>query len=85
MTSLSVDQIKIEKQQEYEGSVFPHVLRCNDKRTDLNSATDWVRMHASDLLASATRDGAVLLRDFPVSSAEDFDAIVEALHLPNFP
>ena len=85
MTSLSVDQIKIEKQQEYEGSVFPHVLRCNDQRTDLNSATDWVRMHASDLLASATRDGAVLLRDFPVSSAEDFDAIVEALHLPNFP
>ena len=85
MTSLSVDQIRIENQQDYKESVFPHVLRCNGQGANLAMATDWVKRHSRDLLANATRDGAVLLRDFPVSSAEDFDAIVEALDLPNFP
>ncbi|MEC7409603.1 MAG: TauD/TfdA family dioxygenase, partial [Planctomycetota bacterium] len=63
----------------------PCIIHCEDKDVALDDALKWVTHEANNLLASATNHGAVLLRDFPVKSAEDFDAIVSALNLPNFP
>ncbi len=63
----------------------PCIIHCEDKDVALDDALNWVTHEANNLLASATDHGAVLLRDFPVKSAEDFDAIVSALNLPNFP
>lgn len=85
MHPLLVQAIQIENQQEYGDDVFPHVLQCKDEEPNLSQTVAWVQSHASELLAKATQSGAVLLRDFPVASAEDFDALVNALDLPNFP
>lgn len=85
MSQLQVESLAVEGQQHHGDSVFPYVLLCQDSKATLAEAADWVRSQHSELLALATRHGAVLLRGFPVTSAEDFDAMIAGLGLPNFP
>lgn len=81
---LGVRAVPVDGQQSYRDSVFPCVLAC-DGGGSLAAASDWVSAKREMLLALATHHGAVLLRDFPVNRVEDFDALIEALSLPNFP
>ena len=80
-----IQPIQIKDQQKFSDSVFPQAMRAEYDKVELEDATTWVQDHASDLLSSATKNGAVLLRDFPIASAEHFDAMIQALGLPNFP
>ncbi|MEZ6090282.1 MAG: TauD/TfdA family dioxygenase [Pirellulaceae bacterium] len=82
---MNIVHVAVENQQTYEDSVFPYALICQQPDTTLDAASAWVGEHRHELLQLATKNGAVLLRDFPVSRAEDFDAIVQALQLENFP
>ena len=85
MIQLQVESVAVEGQQHHGNTVFPFVFQCQDSRASLDAAADWVKGMRSELLESATKHGAVLLRGFPVSSAEDFDVLVRSLDLPNFP
>ncbi len=82
--STSVTATSVDGQQTIGDSLFPYVL-VSDGSESLSSVAQWVEAKRDLLLALTTKHGAVLLRDFPVSSAEDFDVLVQALSLPNFP
>jgi hypothetical protein len=85
MSSPQVESVAVSGQQTYGDSVFPYVLLCHSSDTTLGEAAAWVADHRAALLELASRHGAVLLRGFPVRSAEDFDELVQALALSNFP
>ncbi len=85
MQLLSVESIEIEGQKNYFNSAFPRVIQCTDREASFADAIKWVENQRDCLLNDATRDGAVLLRGFPVRTAEDFDLLIGALGLPNFP
>jgi hypothetical protein len=72
-------------QQAHGDSVFPCVVRCETKSATLATAVEWVRENRDELLNDAVQHGAVLFRDFPLKSAEDFDAFIAAFELQNFP
>jgi hypothetical protein len=69
-------------QHEYRGQPFPLALEVNGG--SLDDACAWARDHAAELDAQAATHGVVLLRGMPLSSPEDFDAIVTAFDFPNF-
>jgi hypothetical protein len=83
--ALQVAGTSIAGQQEHGGETFPLVLLCQTPTIDLDAATDWLASHRNELVEQAARHGAVLFREFPVSTADDFDAFVGAFDLPNFP
>jgi hypothetical protein len=83
-SSVRVGAVAVDGQQIYDDSVFPYVMVC-EQCPSLQAAADWVADKRDLLLAQATQHGAILLRDFPVTSAEDFDVLVQALSLANFP
>lgn len=74
----------IPNQQTHYGQSFPLVLQC-DSTEDLDQATNWLSEHRQDLLALSSDHGAILFRNFPLKSAEDFDRFIAAFDLPNFP
>lgn len=64
---------------------FPLVITPESGLETIDQATNWVKQHHDQLLELAKTHGAVLLRDFPVHSAQDFDAIGNAVGLEEFP
>jgi alpha-ketoglutarate-dependent taurine dioxygenase len=46
---------------------------------------DWLAKQSRDLVSRARSHGAVLFRDFPLRTAEDFDSFIAAFQLENFP
>ena len=85
MSKLSPVAVAIENQQQHGKTVFPYTLFCHDSKASLADTISWTNSQKSDLLNLANRHGAVLLRNFPIGNAIDFDAIVSALELNNFP
>ena len=85
MSQLEPTSVAIPGQQTHGDTVFPYVFFCNPMPATLTSATEWVASQRQVLLSLATRHGAVLLRDFPVANANDFDALITTLELINFP
>jgi hypothetical protein len=85
MIELSPVTVTLENQQQHGETVFPYALCCQKSDASLADAISWMNRQKTDLLDLATQHGAVLLRDFPVSNAIDFDAMVCALELNNFP
>lgn len=82
---MQVNVVPVAGQQNHGDSVFPFVFSSDDTEASISDAQAWVAEHRDQLLSSATKHGAVLLRGFPVSGAEDFDAMVQGLSLDNFP
>ena len=85
MSEISPVSVAIENQQQHGKTVFPYALFCQDSEASLADAVSWTNRQKTDLLNIANEHGAVLLRDFPIAGASDFDAIVSALELDNFP
>ena len=83
--SLTVMPVSVPGQQEYEDSIFPFVLECQTPDAVLDEVTDWVTHRQAELLAQAKEHGAILFRNFPLESPEDFDVFLSAFGLPNFP
>ncbi|MCA9229849.1 MAG: TauD/TfdA family dioxygenase [Planctomycetales bacterium] len=86
-TSIPIDvaETTLDTQQEQAGSLFPFVLACQSSHATIAETVVWVAANKQDLLRQATASGAVILRGFPVHTAEDFDALISALDVPNFP
>jgi Taurine catabolism dioxygenase TauD, TfdA family len=84
-TELDICSPALEDQQEQSGSLFPLAYVCQSSGISIDDAVRWVASKKEELLQQATSHGAVVFRDFPVQTAEDFDAFVSALAIPNFP
>jgi hypothetical protein len=82
---LQVRVAQVPGQQFYPGSVFPYVLQCESKNASVADVRAWVGSQQQELLRLSNEHGAVLFRGFPLRSAEDFDSLVAALDMPNFP
>jgi alpha-ketoglutarate-dependent taurine dioxygenase len=80
-----VSPSRVAGQQTAYDKEFPLVLACQTPGASLEDAAAWVRANRDALIAQASEHGAILFRGFPVQTAEDFDAFVAALELPNFP
>jgi len=84
VSDLQVEAFALEGQQAHEGQAFPLAYRCDSAEATLEAATAWITEHADKICSQASAHGAVLLRGFPLGSAEDFDAMVGAFDLPCF-
>lgn len=83
-TPLRVAPVTVAGQQDCDGHVFPLVLQCQDEGTDLASVESWIREHRQELTEQASQHGAILFRDFPLATPEDFDRFIVAFGYQNF-
>ncbi len=72
-------------QQSHPDGLFPQVIVCDSSEATLDAAVDWVSQHRDDLVQQARTHGAVLLRGFPMTEAEEFDRFIAAFEMENFP
>jgi hypothetical protein len=82
---MNVNVVAIAGQQSHDDSVFPYVMMPHENAVELTESIGWVSQQRNKLLGWATQHGAVLLRGFAVADAHDFDVLVQALSLENFP
>ena len=78
----SPEILSLPNQQEYDGETFPLALRL--EAGDLKQACGWIAENAEQMERYAATHGAVLLRGLPLTTPEDFDALVSSFGLPNF-
>lgn len=83
--ALSVSAVAVPGQQTVYGQAFPLVLACDGARATLEGSIAWIETCRESLKARAAEHGVILFRGFPLRSAADFDAVVGAFDLPNFP
>ncbi len=82
---MNVEPIFIPEQRQVDGQPFPLVLSPSDGPTDLTTALEWLGTHGDELRSQLLEAGAVLLRDFPIASPDDFDALVQAAGFQGMP
>lgn len=84
-TPLHASVVRVGGQRSFGESVFPFVAQCDSTDAAAGDAEAWVAEQKANLLALASKHGAVLLRGFPISDVEIFDTVVRALCLTPFP
>ena len=84
VSDLQIETFALDGQQEHDGQAFPLAYHCDSAEATLDETTAWTTEFADKLCSQASSHGTVLLRGFPLGSAEDFDAMVEASGLPGF-
>lgn len=72
-------------QQTHGDSVFPFVIDGTSLVNGIDEAVRWVSQHRQQLLDLSTKHGAVMFRHFGLTGIPDFDALVAAFELENFP
>ncbi|HWL07378.1 MAG TPA: TauD/TfdA family dioxygenase [Planctomicrobium sp.] len=82
---IDISPFRPDQQQVHGNTVFPFALRSNANDLSQEDFKDWISTQRDHLLELAAKHGAVLFRDCPLTSVEDFDAFVVALGLENFP
>jgi alpha-ketoglutarate-dependent taurine dioxygenase len=80
----NVSASTVSGQQTYAGGPFPRVYACQGP-CDADSVDGWIASHRDELLAACADVGAILFREFPLRTADDFDRFIRAFGLPNFP
>lgn len=73
----------VPNQQHLGDTVFPYGFHW--AAGSLSQAVDWIGRQRAELLRLSTVHGAVFFRAFPWKTAEEFDAMVAALQIENFP
>ena len=81
---VEVNPIEVNNQQSHADTKFPYVLQCGTAIRSLDDAVAWVRTNKDELIQSASQHGAILFRDFPMKTAEEFDQFVGGFGLSNF-
>ncbi len=84
MASLTVESESVPGAREFDGAAFPLSLACRTPGAVLADVQGWVGAERGALEAQLQRHGAIVFRGFPVRSAQDFDAFVQAFGYPNF-
>ncbi|MCA9051289.1 MAG: TauD/TfdA family dioxygenase [Planctomycetaceae bacterium] len=65
-------------------SVFPLLLNCDSADATLGDVETWLAENTQSLCDQASVHGAILFRDFPVKSDQEFHRFVVAFGLPAF-
>lgn len=81
---MNVQNVTVDGQFEAHGAVFPLVMQCQSPEATLAETVEWVQSQAAQLDQLAFQHGAILFRGFPLSDANDFDALIQACGYPNF-
>ncbi|MEM7011633.1 MAG: TauD/TfdA family dioxygenase [Verrucomicrobiota bacterium] len=81
---MNIREAQLDSQQTWNDSVFPHILINESTDATLDEARAWVSENRQHLDQQAAKHGAVLFRDFPVASDQDFDGFIAAFDFPNF-
>lgn len=66
------------------GQTFPLVYQCDSPTMGLEEVVHWVATQADEFDRLAFQHGAILFRGFPLTTALDFHAFIEACGYPNF-
>lgn len=82
-----VKELRTPDQQIINENVFPLILQCATKTLSTQDIVHWLTSSSirSELVVWATLHGAILFRDFPLTTPEDFDAFIAAFGFENFP
>jgi len=76
----------IAEQRDINGYSFPLVLAPDTgSETSREGLLDWLSTHRDDLKQKLMQHGAVLLRDCPVRSPQDFELVLDAAKFVNMP
>ena len=69
-----------------DGKAFPCALEpcCKELGLDLTTCIKWIESTRDAIDGQLLQSGALIFRGFPIDTAEDFAALVEALGYPNF-
>ncbi|KAF8400947.1 hypothetical protein HHK36_014250 [Tetracentron sinense] len=79
-------EVRIPHQKSKDGFLFPTVISPNSAvGFDLSLLAESIREQKPWLEALLRSSGAILLRDFPVKTASDFNEVVEAFGYEEFP
>ena len=81
---MHIEPISVAGQHDYDGLPFPLVLQCQSDDAGRDTMLDWIAANRNKLDQQAEAHGAILFRDFPISSVDDFDAFVTATGFVNF-
>lgn len=71
-------------QQRYGDTVFPQVVVNTGECTTIDELCAWVTQRREQLESELLAHGVVLMRGFPIRTAEDFDRVSRALGYPDF-
>lgn len=71
--------------QQHGETVFPFVKEPSEPEMSREEFVSWAESSKETLKTLATEHGAVLLRNYPMSTVEDFDGLINALDVENFP
>jgi PAS domain-containing protein len=82
---IDVAEQSVPGQQRYDGQPFPVVLVCRSPQATLEETCSWIGQRRDELSRRARETGALLFRDFPVKTPEDFDRFLSAFGWENFP
>jgi len=83
--TLLVKEISVPQQRTFDEQPFPLLLACRDRAADRQAIACWIAAQRERLESLLARHGAILFRDFPIASAEDFDAFLASFGYENFP
>jgi len=82
---MNVEPIEIPEQRTVEGQPFPLVLSPEDPASDFAETLSWLNENGDELRAKMLKTGAILLRDFPIETPDDFDALIRAAGFKGMP
>jgi len=74
----------IDKQLNFETSVFPSVIKKPEQANSLGESIDWLKKNIHQIEAELESSGAVLFRGFPIDDAQTFDAFSAAFNYKSF-
>ena len=77
-----INLLTVPGQHEYGGKPFPLAIKAPEG--SLSEGCEWASGVADESSKAAFEHGAVLVQGLPMTSPEDFDAIVRAFNYPNF-
>ncbi|KAK9066213.1 hypothetical protein SSX86_013534 [Deinandra increscens subsp. villosa] len=84
-TTRFFQQVELPQQKTYqEGVVFPAVLSPTTNTDDVTEFEEAIRSEKQWLESLLQKSGVILFRGFPVTSALDFNNVVEAFGFPEF-
>ena len=66
------------------GGVFPLVLENKTSTATLADMKNWLKKNLTELKERLATSGAILLRDFPVGTDQEFDQVVESFGYKTF-
>lgn len=81
--TLSPTLIQSPIQQQLSSGPFPAIYGTSGQAEN-QEVFDWTSLNKQTILSQLAKDGAVLFRGFPLTTAQDFDAFITALDLPVF-